>query len=140
MRNTITVAAALAAPLTFAAVALAGCSDGSTPADEPSPAAAAVEYEGVAPDALVACLDDAGAPAAVGDSVPFGVEVPTVAVEAAGGATLWVFRTVADAEDNRTTITLSETDTPLGRLAGNVVVSYDDPGTAPVEAVDACLA
>jgi hypothetical protein len=140
MRNTTTVAAALAAPLTLIAVALAGCSDDSASADEPSPSAAAIEYEGVSPDELVACLDDAGAPAAIGDSVPLGVEVPVVGVEAEGGATLWVFRTVADAEDNRTAITLSEEDTPTSRQAGNVVLTYDYLDTAPVDAVDGCLA
>jgi hypothetical protein len=144
-RNALTTIALLAAaaPLTLL---LTACGDdassdgGGDGGDAASPAAAEVTYEGTDPDTLLGCLTDAGVPSELGDSVPLGVEVPVVGVEAEGGATLWVFQTDADASDNRFLITLSEEDTPSSRLAGNVVVRYDDPDTAPTAEVDACLA
>jgi hypothetical protein len=145
-RNVLTTVALLAAaaPLTLVLTACgddaSSSGDGDAGDGAASPAAAEVTYEGADPDTLVTCLADAGVPSVLGDSVPLGVEVPVVGVEAEGGATLWVFRTEADASDNRFLITLSEEDTPSSRLAGNVVVRYDDPEVAPTTEVDACLA
>ncbi|MDO9456608.1 hypothetical protein [Nocardioides sp.] len=134
---------ALPALAVAAVLVLAGCGDDSSdsPASSPSSAATpAASYDGVDPDGLVACLGDAGVPSRVTDTVPLGVEVPVVDVDADGRATLWVFRTGAEAADNRPLITLSDEDTPVSRLVDNVVVHYADLDTAPVDAVDSCLA
>jgi hypothetical protein len=121
-------------------VGSAGCSAGDDePQDATTAGEAAPTFDGVSPDDLRTCLGDAGIPSRTGTSVPLGVEDPVIEVDADGGVTLWVFPDAETAEANRSTITLTDSDTPSDTLVGNVVAHYDDPDTAPTEAVDQCL-
>lgn len=125
-------------PILLLLAGLAGCGGDGDPEPQADPASStptgfAVE-EGVTPEELVTCLEDAGLPAVMDDATPMGVEVPVQGIEvepldtgrqgSPQGASLWVFTDPAAAEENRPYITLSDEDTPLSTLAANVVVTY----------------
>ncbi|WP_205472720.1 hypothetical protein [Nocardioides sp. SYSU D00038] len=150
----------LLAGLALAGTVLAGCGGDDEPTPAPTPAASAADptpapagglvvTDGTTPEELLGCLTDAGLAATAQDSVPFGVEVPVAGVEVAPmsgrdgtqGADLWVFADPTAAEDNRSTITLADADTPTSWVAGNVVARlYYPAGDDPeVTALRACL-
>jgi hypothetical protein len=136
----------MAVPAVLLLAALTGCGDGDPePEAAPSsdPTGFAVE-EGITPEDLLTCLEDAGLPAVLDDATPMGVEVPVQGIEvepldtgrqgSPQGASLWVFADPAAAEENRPYITLSDEDTPPSTLAANVVVTYFyAPSDADVE-------
>ena len=104
-----------------------------TPAPDSPPAAGFTVEDGIAPDDLLGCLEDAGLPVVEKDATPMGVEVPVTGLDVGPleggtgpdspqGAALWVFTNGADAEENRPLITLADEDTPTSWVAGNVVV------------------
>lgn len=145
------------APALVLLVALAGCGGDDDPEPESgaapsgSPAGFAVE-DGVAPDDLLSCLEEAGLPVVAGDATPLGVEVPVAGLEVgpldgAGGdseqgADLWVFASGTAAAENRAAITLSDKDTPTSWVAGNVVVRLfyaAAEGDPQIESLRTCL-
>jgi hypothetical protein len=107
--------------------------------------------DGISPEDLLACLQDAGLPAALDDATPMGVEAPVKGIEVKPltgdgsgeqGVQLWVFTDPTAARDNRAYINLTEEDTPTSWVAGNVVVGFfhlPDDGDPQVAAVGACL-
>lgn len=146
------------APALALLVLLTGCGGddepepdtGATPADGPA-TGFAVE-DGISPDDLLSCLEEAGLPVVPNDSTPMGVEVPVAGLEVGPldgtggdspqGADLWVFTSGTAAAENRANITLTDEDTPTSWLAGNVVVRLfyapgdDDP---QIEELRTCL-
>lgn len=144
----------VAVPILLLSSGLAACGGDGDPEAAPSssdPTGFTVE-EGITPEDLLACLEDAGLPAVLDDATPMGVEVPVQGIKvkpldegregSPQGASLWVFTDPAAAEENRPYITLSDEDTPTSTLAANVVVTYFyAPADTDVEtlAVQDCL-
>lgn len=135
----------------------AACGDEKGGGTDPSPddtstsAGGFTVSEGVSPQDLLACLQQADLPAVDKDSTPLGVDVPVHGIEVGPltgegtqeqGADLWVFADPATAEEHRVEITLSDEDTPTSRVAGNVVVRLyypADPSSPEIKALDDCL-
>ena len=109
--------------------------------------------DGIAPDELLGCLEDAGLPAEEKDATPMGVEVPVVGLDVGPleggtgpdspqGAVLWVFTSGVAAEENRPLITLASEDTASSWVADNVVVRLfypADEGDPQIAALTGCL-
>lgn len=149
MSSSRLAAVALATALLLAAACGGSSDDGDAATPDPTTTTAAAvvpEGDGLSADDLEACLGEAGLAATVPDTVPLGVEVPVdrldVALEEDLEASLYVFASEAEAEANRTAITLQTEDDQRNRVAGNVLLaysiipSYDPEGAA---AVEACL-
>lgn len=145
-------------PLLLLVGGLAACGgeDGSDPtptADSTSSEAGFTVEDGITPDDLLGCLEDAGLPVVEKSATPMGVEVPVEGLDVGPleggtgpdnpqGAALWVFTSASDAEENRPLITLAADDTPSSWVAGNVVVRLFYPaadGDPQVEALRGCL-
>ena len=136
---------------------LAGCGgeDDPAPASDPTSSSAAgfPVQDGIAPDDLLDCLEEAGLPVTAKDATPMGVEVPVEGLEvgplegessgdSAQGADLWVFQSGTVASENRVNITLSDEDTPSSWVAGNVVVRLfyaSTDGDPQIESLRSCL-
>lgn len=91
------------------------------------------------------CVNGKGYTAALYDSTPFGVEVPTGAVKVTGlaqadKATIWLFNSAADASASRSLITLAAEDTPRGRLVDRAVVDFNNvPSEQEATTITGCL-
>lgn len=136
-------------------VCLTSCGGGGDPEPESEPTAAAgfTVEDGIAPDDLLGCLEEAGLPVTAKDSTPMGVDVPVEGLEVGPleggtsgdspqGADLWVFTSAAAASENRASITLSDEDTPSSWVVGNVVARlfYADTDDDPqIQALRSCL-
>lgn len=145
------------APVLLLLVFLTACGGGSDPEPKSGPtaetAAGFTVEDGIAPDDLLGCLEEAGLPVTAKDSTPMGVDVPVEGLEVGPleggtsgdspqGADLWVFTSAAAASENRASITLSDEDTPSSWVVGNVVVRlfYAATDSDPqIESLRSCL-
>lgn len=146
----------MAVPAVLLLAALTGCGGDADPEPETAPSSSGptgfTVEDGITPEDLLACLEDAGLPAVMDDATPMGVEVPVQGIEvepldtgrqgSPQGVSLWVFTDPGAAEENRPYISLTDEDTPTSTIAANVVVRYFyAPADTDVEtlAVQDCL-